>query len=177
MCMSNLARNCNGQSLFAKLLKQFDEKKSDSQLETYKKHSCRLDLVHEATSNPMFMDVIHANLHILNPADMYWSDLSMNPNAIHLLEKNPENIHWNFLSKNPRAVHLLEQNTDKIGWSSVFIAHNTHIFQYKYDVIKERLMTSFGEELVGWFYHIDNKRKWKDWGYDLDADVESDKLM
>jgi hypothetical protein len=37
--------------------------------------------------------------------------LSMNPNAIHLLDQNPEKIDWEYLSRNPNpnAIHLFEQ--------------------------------------------------------------------
>jgi len=35
--------------------------------------------------------------------------LSMNPNAIRLLEKNPGKIDWYYLSRNPNAIHLLEK--------------------------------------------------------------------
>lgn len=45
-----------------------------------------------------------------------WGLLSMNPNAIHLLEKNKDKINWFYLSRNPNAIHLLEQNTDNIDW-------------------------------------------------------------
>jgi hypothetical protein len=45
--------------------------------------------------------------------------LSLNPNAIHLLEQNVDKINWNTLSENPNAIHLLEQNVDKIDWSAL----------------------------------------------------------
>jgi hypothetical protein len=45
-----------------------------------------------------------------------WNCLSMNPAAIHLLEKNLDKIGWYFLSKNTAAIHLLEKNLDKIDW-------------------------------------------------------------
>ena len=45
-----------------------------------------------------------------------WSNLSSNPNAIHLLENNPEKIDWSRLSSNPNAIHILEKNPDKIYW-------------------------------------------------------------
>ena len=45
-----------------------------------------------------------------------WNILSLNPNAIHLLEKNPDKINWPLLSINPNAIHLLEQNQHKINW-------------------------------------------------------------
>jgi hypothetical protein len=36
-----------------------------------------------------------------------WYRLSINPNAIHLLEQNPEKMNWDRLSGNENAIHLL----------------------------------------------------------------------
>jgi hypothetical protein len=36
-----------------------------------------------------------------------WYELSINPNAIHLLEQNVDKIDWKRLSPNPNAIHLL----------------------------------------------------------------------
>ena len=36
-----------------------------------------------------------------------WMCLSVNSNAIPLLEKNPDKIYWEGLSLNPNAIHLL----------------------------------------------------------------------
>jgi len=53
-----------------------------------------------------------------------WGSLSLNPNAIHLLEKNVDKIYWDGLSKNPNAIHLLEQKLNKINNSiCVFGGH------------------------------------------------------
>ena len=38
-----------------------------------------------------------------------WSNLSLNPNAIHLLEKYLKNIDWELLSFNPNAIELLKK--------------------------------------------------------------------
>jgi hypothetical protein len=35
--------------------------------------------------------------------------LSMNPNAIHLLEQNLDKVHWALLSMNPNAIPLLSK--------------------------------------------------------------------
>ena len=56
-----------------------------------------------------------------------WSNLSRNPNAIHLLEQNIDKIDWYNLSENPNAIHLLEQNMDKIDWTWFFT--NPSIFE------------------------------------------------
>ena len=41
-----------------------------------------------------------------------WIYLSMNPNAINILEKYPDKVDWSILSENPRAINLLEKNLD-----------------------------------------------------------------
>ena len=46
----------------------------------------------------------------------FWSRLSSNPGAIHLLEQNQDKINWTFLSGNPNAIYLLEQHPDKVNW-------------------------------------------------------------
>jgi len=43
-----------------------------------------------------------------------WSQLSLNPNAIKLLEENLDKIHWCQLSKNTNGIELLLKNFDKI---------------------------------------------------------------
>src|SRR5579871_1353948 len=43
--------------------------------------------------------------------------LSMNPNAIDLLEKHSGKIDWDLLSRNPNAIHLLEKHPEKINWN------------------------------------------------------------
>jgi len=50
--------------------------------------------------------------------DLDWSFLSLNTNAISLLEKNQDKIDWSYLSENPNAINLLEKNKDKINWES-----------------------------------------------------------
>jgi hypothetical protein len=47
------------------------------------------------------------------------SELSKNPNAIHLLEKCPKIIDYNSLSENPNAIHLILANFDKINKSKL----------------------------------------------------------
>src|SRR5437588_230151 len=62
-----------------------------------------------------------------------WNCLSLNPNAIHLLEKNQEKINWVWLSLNPNAIDLLEKNLvdvatgaslEKIDWDNVSVSEN-----------------------------------------------------
>ncbi len=51
---------------------------------------------------------------------IYWSYISMNPNAIELLtaEENKNKIDWLFLSvnPNPKAIELLKNNYEQISW-------------------------------------------------------------
>ncbi len=51
-----------------------------------------------------------------------WRRLSLNPNAIYLLEQNLQKIDWMRLSRNPSAIHLLETNPKKIDW--MFLSMN-----------------------------------------------------
>ena len=58
------------------------------------------------------------------------SALSINKNAIHLLEQNIDKIYWNGLSINPNAIHLLEQYQDDIEWT--LLSCNPSIFEVDY---------------------------------------------
>ena len=102
----------------------------------------------------------------------FWECLSINPNAIHLLEQNQDKIDWNNLSKNPNAIHLLEQNKDKINWSILsfnskaihileqdkdyidwyHIFLNPSIFEINYADLQKRI-DPFKEELMQKCYH------------------------
>ena len=53
-----------------------------------------------------------------------WEYLSINPNAISLLEANQDKINWHLLSGNPNAIALLEANQDKINWCILSRNHN-----------------------------------------------------
>ena len=55
-------------------------------------------------------------LEWIDATRLCWSDLSANPNAIHILKQNQDKINWYWLSRNPAAIHSLEQNKDKITW-------------------------------------------------------------
>ena len=55
----------------------------------------------------------------INIDKLDWELLSLNPNAIYLLEKNPDKIDWECLSTNLNAILLLEKNQDKIDWRSL----------------------------------------------------------
>ena len=62
--------------------------------------------------------------------------MSLNPNAIHLLEQNPDKIHWHGLSSNPNAILLLEQNLDKVSWARLSLNPNAiHLLEQNLDKI------------------------------------------
>jgi hypothetical protein len=83
-----------------------------------------------------------------------WDYLSLNPNAIHLLEKNMDKICWLNLSQNPNALHLLEQNMDKIFWH--YLSKNPNIFVYDYDKMKQnRINSGIIEELIANVFNTD----------------------
>jgi hypothetical protein len=60
----------------------------------------------------------HHAIHILekNLDKVDREELSGNPNAIHILEKNLDIVDWFWLSRNPAAIHILEKNLDKVNW-------------------------------------------------------------
>ena len=94
-----------------------------------------------------------------------WCNLSMNPNAIHLLEKNPDKIDWAFLSQNPNAIHLLEQNVNKIKWN--LLLFNPNIFELNYEFLKKR-MDVLREELMMKAWHPNRVNKWLEEGIDME---------
>ena len=55
-----------------------------------------------------------------------WKMLSVNVNAIDLLEANKDKINWKYLSRNPNAICLLLDNKDKIDWC--WLSKNPSIF-------------------------------------------------
>ena len=55
---------------------------------------------------------------LICPEKINWEYLSLNPNAIELLEKNLDKVDWEHLSLNPNAIHLfakLDQNTMRLN--------------------------------------------------------------
>ena len=51
-----------------------------------------------------------------NHPDFISHRLSLNRNAIHILEKHPDKICWSNLSSNSNAIHILTNNQEKINW-------------------------------------------------------------
>ena len=95
-----------------------------------------------------------------------WRVLSMNPNAIHILENNLDKVDWDVLSRNANAIHILENNLDKVYW--YMLSYNPNIFEYDYKEIKNTLYDSNGfvEELMANRFHPNNMSKWYGWGFD-----------
>ena len=86
----------------------------------------RLDLF-ELSLNPNAIHILEKNVDKIN---WYW--LSMNSNAIDLLEKNVDKIDWRGLSSNPNAMILLENNVDKIYWHWLSMNRNAiHLLEKK----------------------------------------------
>ncbi len=82
----------------------------------------RLDLDH-LLWNPNAISYVEQRFHVETELkDHHWLILSVNPSAIHLLERFPQKINWHFLNQNPSAGHLLEQNPHLIYWD--YISHN-----------------------------------------------------
>jgi hypothetical protein len=66
-----------------------------------------------------------------------WIMLSMNDNAIQILEENSEKVNWSMMSFNFRAGPLLEANPEKIDWEAVW--YNREIFELDYEAMSERI--------------------------------------
>ena len=97
------------------------------------------------------------------PDKIDWGCLSSNPNAIHLLEKNIDKIAWTALVINPNAIHLLEQHKDKVNW--YWLSMNPAIFEYDYNSI----VTYFKPILQGVIqnrFHPKNICKFYSWGFE-----------
>jgi len=62
-------------------------------------------------------DVLKGHYEILDQHSAFIScSLSLDKNAVPLLEKHPNKICWTNLSSNPNAINLLSNNLDKIDW-------------------------------------------------------------
>ena len=63
--------------------------------------------------------------------------LSLNPNAIHLLEQNIDNVNWYNLScnPNPNIINLVKQYSKRVNWHP--LSMNPSIFTYDYEKIRQ----------------------------------------
>ena len=97
-----------------------------------------------APINSVYLSINPAAIHILekNINKVDWRFLSLNPNAIHILEKNMDKIVWDCLSKNPNAIHILEKNIDKIDWNRLSENVNAiHILEKNLDKVDWSLLS------------------------------------
>lgn len=80
--------------------------------------------------------------------------ISANPSAIHILEQNLNKVSWYHLSKNTNAISILERNLDKVNWYGLSSNSNaTHLlFHFDYVQMKEQCR-SFAEELAKYVFH------------------------
>ena len=84
--------------------------------------------------NPNAIKILEKNLDKLDK--FCWYELSQNPNAVPILEKNLDKIDWQALSKNINAIHILENNLDKIDWAALSTNPNAiHILENNLDKI------------------------------------------
>jgi hypothetical protein len=90
-------------------------------------------------------------IHILEKIDkVSWYNLSKNSNAIQILE---EHLDWHWLSANRNAIPILEQHLDKVDWFW-FTKNSNAIHFLKLDTIKMRKTNKcFAEELVSVVFH------------------------
>ena len=102
-----------------------------SMLEKYiKTHPNILDKDNWSYLNWFYLSLNPYAIHLLekNVDKIHWDALSANrsPLIMRLFEKNPDKIDWHTLSRNPSpaAIHLLEQNIDKIHWRALFRNEN-----------------------------------------------------
>ena len=102
-----------------------------------------------------------------------WDELSMNPNAIQMLENNMDKVDWCNLTGNPNAIHILEKNLDKTDW--YWLSSNPNIFTYDYEAMKNAMYKECGfvEELMANRFHPKNMKKWNDWGFPTILDDEN----
>ena len=80
--------------------------------------------------------------------------LTLNPNAIPILEQHLDNVNWSSLSSNPNAIHLLAQNLDNVNWYNLSFNPNAHLLLSKLDYQEMKLNTQeFNKELVEYVFH------------------------
>ena len=99
--------------------------------------------------NPNAIHLLEQNLD-----EVDWYYLSGNPNAIHILEKNLDKVNWYSLSENPNAIHILEQNLDRVDWDGLSTNPNAIHLLCKLNTEQMRLnCRSFAEELSKYVFH------------------------
>lgn len=132
--------------LFDKLKTQLEEYTEDAERNArrekkiYKRHKKTISFAY-VIENRTYWDRISINpdaIHIIeqNLDKICWTGLSSNPSAIHIIEKNLDKINWKILSMNPNAVHILEQHFDKIDWDYLSLNPNAiHLLEKNLDKV------------------------------------------
>jgi hypothetical protein len=97
-------------------------------------------------------------------AKVDWWGLSMNTNAIHLLEKNLDEVDWRALSTNPNAIPILEKNLNRV--SCEYLLFNPNIFLDEYEIAcRDYFKKYVTEELIVLMFHPNNIVKFNGWGF------------
>ena len=132
--------------LFDKLTVQLEEYTEDAERNArrekkiYKRHKKTLSSSYVIKNNS-YWDKISVNpdaIHIIeqNLDKVDWFYLSLNPSAIHIIELNLDKINWKILSMNQNAVHILEKNLDKIDWEYLSLNPNAiHLLEKNLDKV------------------------------------------
>ena len=79
-------------------------------------------------------------------------------------KKNQDKIDWGCLSLNPNAIHLLEKNPDKIYW--ICLSKNEGTYELNYNFLKER-MDIIREDLMKAVYHPKRLEYYLGLGYNI----------
>ena len=97
--------------------------------------------------------------------EILWSSLSTNPSewARELLMQYPDKIDWFWLHSNKSkwAFQLLEEK-QRISLNTILSSEE--IFTIDYEFLRERMMNTFGEELIQKQFHPKNIPKFEGWG-------------
>ena len=88
------------------------------------------------------------------------------PHFMKLLEWIPFNkLDLNMLSVNRNAIPILEKNLDKVNWN--WLSRNPNIFTYDYNEMKDRMYNvGIKEDLMKNRFHPTNLHKFKGWGFE-----------
>ena len=78
--------------------------------------------------------------------------MSLNKNAINILQNNLDKINWPNLSINENAIGILRDNLDNVNWDMVSQNKNISSFLLDYNLMKTN-MHSFLKELVAYVFN------------------------
>ena len=82
-----------------------------------------------------------------------------------------DDLDWDVLSLNPNAIPILEQNLDKVRWR--WMSANPNIFTYDYNAMKYRMFRGgIKEDLTKERFDPDNIDKFNGWGFECPSDDE-----